>query len=44
MGFAYRGSGIGLQPWTKYLRKSLVLIRNSAPREIFNLYFSAVFC
>ena len=33
-----------LQPQTRYLRKTLVLIWNSAPREKFNFYFQGVFC
>ena len=33
-----------LPPWTKYLRKTLVFMRNNALRENFNVYFSVVFC
>ena len=32
-----------LQPWTKYLRETLVFMWNSAKLEKFNFYFSAVF-
>ena len=33
-----------LQPWTRYMRQCLVFVCNSAIRENFNFYFSAVFC
>ena len=32
------------QPWTKYFRKTLVFMWNSALSNKFNFYFSAVFC
>ena len=32
------------QSVTKYLRLTLVFIRNRAPREKFNRYFSGLFC
>ena len=32
------------QPWTKYFRKNLVFMWNSALPNKFNFYFSAVFC
>ena len=32
-----------LQPWTKYLRQTLIFMRNSAKLEKFNFHFSAVF-
>ena len=32
-----------IQPWTKYLRQNLVFMKNSALREKFGFYFSAVF-
>ena len=35
---------LGLQPWTKYLRKTLVFMWNSALWGNINFYFSAVFC
>ena len=34
----------GLQSVTKYLRLTLVFMRNSALREEFNRYFSGLFC
>ena len=36
-------SQIKLQARTKYLRKALAFIWNSAPREKFNFYFQVVF-
>ena len=33
-----------LQSWTKHLSLTLALMRNNAPREKFNFYFSGVFC
>ena len=33
-----------LKPFTKYLRQTLVSMRNSALREKFNFCFSTVFC
>ena len=33
-----------LQPWTKYLKQTLDFMWNTALRENFNFYFSAVFC
>ena len=30
--------------WTKYLRKTLIFMWNSALRENFNFYFQGVFC
>ena len=35
---------IPLQSWTRYLRQVLVFRWNTALRETFNFYFSAVFC
>ena len=32
-----------LQPWTKYLRQTLVFMRNNTPWEKLNLYFSETF-
>ena len=34
---------VHLQAWTKYLRKTLVLMSNNTLLENFNFYFSAVF-
>ena len=33
-----------LQPWTKYLRQTLVFLWNSALKESFNFYLWGVFC
>ena len=33
-----------LQSWTKYLKRTLVFMCDSALRETFNFYYSAVFC
>ena len=33
-----------LKSFTKYLRQTLVFMRNSEARKSFNFYFSAVFC
>ena len=33
-----------LQPWKKYMRRTLVFMRKSEVRENFSFYFSAVFC
>ena len=35
---------VGLQPWTKYLRQTIVFIWNSVLQEKFYFYFSRVFC
>ena len=40
----YRVCGLQLEPFTKYLRLTLVSMSNNALREKFNFCFSRVFC